>query len=153
MNKVLISAGFGLIAIFSTYFTVLSTAYAQNINGQDPVLSGCENDAITIRSKSVYIAAPSDFTTSDGRIIRQGTRIRITVQLRKSGICKAKWARAIIPLGTNLYLKDNSRGEIYASYTAQVSGKNYGNMWNSRQTLQACVSAPFYNGELCTDPG
>jgi hypothetical protein len=158
MNKVFISLGFGLIVILSTYLTVSSTVYAQNINGLDPKVSGCNNDATTIRSISKVIPADRDYTSKDRKIfIRKGNPITVEVELRQSRRCQAKWVKAKIPKGTILYLKDSYIQKKYASYTAILHGWNYGNMWDSRQTLQACViklSASYpYNGELCTQPG
>lgn len=123
----------GLVSILATFIADLNSVDAQDIG--DPHTKGCTQDAQTLDSKSVKI---SEYN------------VTLIVQMRWSKKCQAKWVKAYIPSGTNLYLKDNFGGK-YVEYTAQVSGWNYGNMDNEKKQLQACVKHPKSEDELCTN--
>lgn len=131
----------GLLAFTITASTLLvgfvSTVHAQN--GMDPRARGCDRDGETLT------------LTSGGNYSRQWRpweRREIQVQLRKSNNCKANWVQADIPVGTQIYLKDES-GKTYVPYTAKVDGWNYSDMWDYSLPFSACAKLPS-GQEFCT---
>lgn len=120
----------GLLAILATSLSAVSSVDASNIG--DPQKKGC-TDGQTLASNFVKIQGHT-----------------LTVEMRSSRKCGAKWVKAYIPRGTNLYLKDSS-GRRYVNYTAQVSGWNFSDMENGKQQFQACAKHPSDPRELCTN--
>ena len=94
---------------------------------------------------------PGSTTLQENSATVQGG-YRLRIQLRSSNQNTIKWARACIPEGTVLYLKDLS-GKTYTSYTAGVNGWNFGNKLRTRTPVRACAKHPSDRREFCTSLG
>ncbi|MBD2130091.1 DUF2690 domain-containing protein [Microcoleus sp. ZQ-A2] len=74
-----------------------------------------------------------------------------TIELRYSAKCDAGWARAVVPVGSRLYVKDAQEkkyGNNYVVPMNEIPGKYYGNMGPGRK-LKACIQLPD-NKHICT---
>jgi len=80
-----------------------------------------------------------------GEVIR-GT----TVELRYSPSCNASWTKAIVPIGTVLYVED-AQGRQFGEYEVKNDGiltAHYGNM-GAGKALKGCAKLPN-SDRLCT---
>ena len=130
--KVSISQLLIYISIFFAFANISFPSMARDTG--DPKEKKCTNSTEIITSNSITIA---------------NYNVVLTVEMRRSLKCRSRWVRAYVPLGTKLYLKDDS-GKKYVEYTAQVNGWNYSNMDDLATLVQACAKYPGNTQELCT---